>query len=343
VNRPATIGKNGNMNRRAISLLSGGLDSLLASRIILDLDVEVIGLHFTSPLCNAVRNDDGNRAIRAGRELGIRVIVRDKGEKYLNVIRNPKYGYGKNMNPCIDCRIYMLHLTREIMAEEDASFVVTGEVLGQRPMSQRKATMDIIEKESSLTGLILRPLSAKLFPPTLPERGGVIDRDKLLDVSGRSRHRQYELTNNYGLKEFSGPGGGCLLTDPIFSHKIRDFFENDPPSEMRDIGLLRIGRHFRFRERRFVFGRNKEENDYFESFCSPPYTLFKPKGFRGPSGLVKGDMDEAALEFVAAVLASYGRESGRPVVLEVHNGHTRECAVEPRDIEVGDYLIKEKA
>jgi tRNA-uridine 2-sulfurtransferase len=331
------------MNRRAISLLSGGLDSLLASRIILDLNVEVVGLHFTSPLCNTIRNDDGNRAIRAGRELGIRVIVRDKGEAYLNVIRNPKYGYGKNMNPCIDCRIYMLHLTREIVAEEDASFVVTGEVLGQRPMSQRKATMDIIERESGLTGLIMRPLSAKLFPPTLPERDGVIDRDKLLDVSGRSRHRQYELTNNYGLKEFSRPGGGCLLTDPIFSHKIRDFFENDPASEMRDIGLLRIGRHFRFRERRFVFGRNKEENDYLESFCSPPYTSFKPKGFRGPSGLVKGDMDEVALEFVAAVLTSYGRESGRPVVFEVHNGHTRECAVEPRDIEVDDYLIKEKA
>lgn len=191
------------MKTKAISLLSGGLDSLLASRIVMNLGIDVIGLHFTSPLCNAIKDDDGRKAIRAGRELGIRVLVRDKGDEYLEVVRNPRHGYGKNMNPCIDCRIYMLRLTSRIMAEEGASFIITGEVLGQRPMSQRKATMNIIENESGLKGLILRPLSAKLFPPTIPEVEGTVDREKLFDVRGRSRMRQYAMTREYGLREYA--------------------------------------------------------------------------------------------------------------------------------------------
>jgi tRNA-uridine 2-sulfurtransferase len=335
--------KAGNTKSKAVSLLSGGLDSLLASRIVLDLGVEVIGLHFTSPMCNSIADDDGNRALRAGRELGIRVIVRDKGEEYLNIIRNPKHGYGRNMNPCIDCRIYMLHLTRAVMAEEGATFVVTGEVLGQRPMSQRRVTMDMIEKESGLEGLILRPLSARLFPPTLPEKEGIVDRERLYDVSGRSRHRQYKLSQALGLKEFSCPAGGCLLTDPIFAWKLRDLFDHEAAFDMTDVGLLRLGRHFRFEGRRLVFGRNREENDYVEGSWSHPYTLIRPKGFKGPSGIVKGDVDEVTLEFIAAILASYGRESGRPVAFEVYDGETREYAVEPVDIDIEYYRVKEKA
>jgi tRNA-uridine 2-sulfurtransferase len=327
------------MNRRAISLMSGGLDSLLASRIMGDLGIEVVGLHFTSPLCNAPKDDDGHKALRAGRELGIRVIVKDKGDEYLDVIRNPRHGYGKNMNPCIDCRIYMLRLTRRIMEGEDASFIVTGEVLGQRPMSQRKATMDMIEKESGLKGLILRPLSAKLFPPTLPEAEGIVDRERLFDVSGRSRTRQYEMTREYGLKEYAAPGGGCLLTDPIFSRKFRDFIERGEALDMRDLGLLRLGRHFHFRGRRVIFGRNKEENDYLEGFLSPPYRLIEPRGFKGPLGVTKGEIDAELLPFIAAVLACYGRGAERPVGFEVLDGETKAYAVEPAHVDIEQYRI----
>ncbi len=330
------------MKGRAISLLSGGLDSLLASRIVLDLGVEVIGLHFTSPLCNAVKDDDGRRAFRAARELAIRVIVRDKGEEYLDIIRHPKYGYGKNMNPCIDCRIYMLGLTRRVMEEEGASFVVTGEVIGQRPMSQRRETIRLIEKASGLDGLILRPLSARLLPPTLPEREGIVDRERLFDVSGRSRHRQYELVKDYGLKEFSCPAGGCLLTDPIFSRKLKDFLEQESAYDLRDIGLLRVGRHFRFAERRFIFGRNREENEYLERVWADPYRLVRPLGFKGPSGLVRGEMDEGTLGFVAALLGFYGKESGTPIVFEVLDGERREYAIEPAEADVEQYRIRER-
>lgn len=327
------------MKAKAISLLSGGLDSLLASRIMIDLGIEVVGLHFTSPLCNAIKDDDGHRALRAGKELGIEVIVRDKGEDYLDIIRNPRHGYGKNMNPCIDCRIYMLQLTRHIMDEEGASFVITGEVLGQRPMSQRSATIHLIENESGLKGRILRPLSAKLFPPTIPETEGVVDRTRLFDLGGRSRTRQYEMTREYGLREYAPPGGGCLLTDRIYSRKLRDLLDHDRGFDMTEIGLLRLGRHFRLQGKRFVFGRNKEENDYLEEFLAPPYRLIQPKDFRGPSGIVKGEIDAEVLPLVAGILAAYSKESPRPVVFEVRDAKTREYALQPADVDVSQYLI----
>jgi tRNA U34 2-thiouridine synthase MnmA/TrmU len=329
------------MTRRAISLLSGGLDSLLASRIVLDLGVELVGLHFVSPACNAIKDDDGHRAIKAGKELGIRVLVRDKGEEYLDIIKNPDHGYGRNMNPCIDCRIYMLKMAGQIMAAEDASFLVTGEVIGQRPMSQRRETISEIEKKSGLYGLILRPLSAKLLPITIPEREGVVEREKLLDVSGRSRKRQYELIRQYELKEFSCPAGGCLLTDPIFAGKLKDLFEHERFHSLRDIGLLRVGRHFRFNEKRVILGRNQEENDYLETFCSPPYSYVRPLNLKGPSGLLRGETDSETLQFVAALMRFYGKGSGTTIILEVLNGSRREYPVEPAEIDADRYRIKE--
>jgi hypothetical protein len=329
------------MKRKAISLLSGGLDSLLASRITLEQGVEVVGVHFTSPLCNGIKEDEGERARRTGAELGIRVLVRDKGEEYLNLVRNPKHGYGKHMNPCIDCRIYMLKLTHRLMLEEGAAFIVTGEVLGQRPMSQRRETMRLIEKESGLEGLIVRPLSAMLFPPTLPEKEGVLDRTKLFAVSGRSRRRQYELIERYGLSQFSSPAGGCLLADPIFARKLRDLFDCGEPFSMRDVGLLRLGRHFRFQGRRLVFGRNKEENDYLEAYWSPPYLLVRPEGFKGPCALVEGGADEGVLKFIAAILAFYGKHQASPVHFDVYDGKVTHCAVERTEIDPEKYRSKE--
>jgi tRNA-uridine 2-sulfurtransferase len=329
------------MKKKAISLLSGGLDSLLASRIVQDLGIEVVGLHFTSPLCNALKDDQGEKALRSGKELSIGVIVQDKGEAYLDVIRSPRFGYGKNMNPCIDCRIYMLRLTRKIMEAEGASFVVTGEVLGQRPMSQQRETINLIEKESGLNGLILRPLSARLFPPTVAEEEGIVDRERLFDVSGRSRRRQYAMTLEYGLKEYAAPGGGCLLTDAIFSRKLRDFLNNDRSFTTKDMGLLRLGRHFRFQGTRFVFGRNQEENEYLEGFRADPYTLIRPADFTGPSGIAKGRLDNPLLTFAAAVMNRYGKNDHSVVTLEVFDGERRELVLEPGTIDTETYRIKE--
>jgi len=181
------------MNKMAFSLISGGLDSAVATKLILDQGIDVVGLTFTSPFSSKKERFEGLQAIRTAKELGIRLILKEKGLDYIDVIRHPNHGYGKHMNPCIDCRIFMLRNTKEIMTSEDASFVITGEVLGQRPMSQRRPTIDLIERESGLASLILRPLSAKHFAPSKPELEGIVDRGLLLDIAGRGRTAQFNL------------------------------------------------------------------------------------------------------------------------------------------------------
>jgi tRNA U34 2-thiouridine synthase MnmA/TrmU len=330
------------MKKRALTLLSGGLDSLLASRIVLEEGIELIGVHFTSPLCNGIDGDRGEKAVKAAAELGIKIIVQDKGDAYLDIVKHPKHGYGKNMNPCIDCRIYMLGMTRRLMESEQASFVVTGEVVGQRPMSQKKETIQLIERESGFEGLILRPLSAKLFPLTLPEQEGIIDRNKLLSINGRSRQSQYLLVERYGLKEFAKPGGGCLLTDMIFSRKLKELLVQEEACSMTDAALIRVGRHFRFEGTKFVLGRNKEENEYLHSFFAPPYSLVCPDGFKGPTGITKGNMGQKEHEIVGNIMAYYGKNNAATILFDVHHGSKiAKCAVEKRDIDPEKYRIKE--
>ena len=240
------------------------------------------------------------RRSEAQNELGVKVEIRTKGIDYLRLVQTPPHGYGKNMNPCIDCRIFMLKKTVEVMKEIDASFVITGEVIGQRPMSQRRAAINLIERESGLAGLILRPLSARLFPPTIPEKEGTVDREKLLDLSGRSRKGQYRLAREYDLKEFGCPAGGCLLTDPIFAGKLRDLFRHNPECTMADAAMLKIGRHFRLAEKtRLIVGRNKEENERLAGLSRADGLLLKPLSFVGPSGLLIGETDEGRYQYLS--------------------------------------------
>lgn len=311
------------MNRKAVSLLSGGLDSILATKLIMDQGIEVEALHFTSVFCTCTKGDKGcgMQAPRTARELGIKITVRMKGLDYLEILKKPKHGYGRGMNPCIDCRIYTLKKAREFMDEIGASFVITGEVLGQRPMSQRRDAIKRIEEESGLRGLIVRPLSAKHFTPTEPEKAGILDREKLLDIEGRSRKRQYELVDNFHLTEFGCPAGGCLLTDPVFAGRVKDLLAQATDITMKDLTLLRIGRHFRLSpDVKLILGRNREENDRLVSLWSPPETILRPSGFKGPVGLVRAGLVGGVLETAASLMAVYGKVPGPEVAIESDNG-----------------------
>jgi len=318
------------MNKKAISLLSGGLDSVLSTKVIMEQGIDVIALHFTSPFSSKREKERGLQAVRAVSELGIGLILKHKGPEFIDVVRSPRYGYGKNINPCIDCRIFMLQKTKEIMADEQASFVVTGEVLGQRPMSQRRDTIRIIEKASGLEGLIVRPLSAMHFSPSIPEQEGILDRDKLLDFAGRSRTPQYRLAEKYNLTEFGSPGGGCLLTDPIFTKKLKDLFEYDNAFTMNDLELLSIGRHFRLRaDTKLIVGRNEMENEKLISlWAAPTYISFHPIGFRGPIAILKGAFDNEIINISANIMGYYGKNESSAISIESNNGTLNRHTVE---------------
>ncbi|MBI4405274.1 MAG: hypothetical protein HY537_14015 [Deltaproteobacteria bacterium] len=290
---------------RAIALMSGGLDSTLAARLVKDQGVEVIGLTLTSAFgCRS-------EVQKSAEQIGIRLRFKDKGKEYLDLLKNPHYGYGKNMNPCIDCRIDMFKITHSIMLEEAADFIVTGEVLGQRPMSQRRDAMDIIDRDSGVRGLVLRPLSAHCMEPTLPELKGWIDREKLLGIIGRGRHTQFELAQMLGITEYGTPGGGCLLTDAGFSSRLRDFFEFDNKEFRHErSALLRYGRHFRLSgQTKVIVGRDDEENKalalrWKDAGC----TYFEPQNFPGPSAIAWGKVEEQERAVVGGMILRYSKK-----------------------------------
>jgi hypothetical protein len=291
---------------RAVGLLSGGLDSTLAAKLVLDQGIEVVGLHLTAP--TACRT--GVAEVAA--QLGIRLVTRAKGDAFLRLVRNPRFGWGRNMNPCLDCRVFMFGMARELMAESGASFLFTGEVTGQRPMSQQRAALDRIDRESGLEGWVVRPLSALRLPETGPEKRGWLDRSKLLGLTGRGRHEQLALAATLGLRHFESPGGGCLLTEPGFARRLRDLFEHVDAdgTEAEDVELLRIGRHVRVdRSTKVVLGRDAAENARLPEFENARRWRVEPTGFRGPTALVCGPRDEAAL---GAAIALIGRHAGRP-------------------------------
>ena len=262
---------------KTLVLFSGGLDSILATQLLKEQKLEVKALCFKSCFF------DEKNAKLAAKDLGIPLKVVDFSKKHLEIVKSPKYGYGKNMNPCIDCHILMLKEAKKIMS----SFIATGEVLGQRPMSQNKNSLKKIEKESSLKGYLLRPLSAKLLDQTIPEKAGIVKREKLLDISGRSRKRQIALAKKFNLKKYPSPSGGCLLTDPEFSKKLKELSNVFPKYKKNDIELLKTGRHFWKSKTKIVIGRNEEENKRIKKIARKGDILVEIKNYPGPLTLIR--------------------------------------------------------
>jgi len=296
------------MKRKALALLSGGLDSTLAVKVILEQGIEVEALNFTSPFCSCTGRNAGckSEAVRVAEEFNIPIKVMNKGMEYLEIVRNPRHGYGKGMNPCIDCRIFLMRKAKEYMAESGADFVITGEVLGQRPMSQRRHTLDIIERESGLAGLLLRPLSAKHFEPTIPELEGWVDRKSLLAIQGRSRKEQMQLASELDVKNYPCPAGGCLLTELSFVSKVKDVFDHSDQLNLRDFRLLRLGRHFRTAPRtKLIVGRDEAENDLLEKHVQAGEATVLWLEGGGPLGVLIGEVNDTALETAAKIVLRY--------------------------------------
>ena len=297
---------------KAICLLSGGLDSSLAIRLMQEQGIDVRAVNFVGPFGRCAGGDVDSPAQAVAGALGVDLQTVVLGEDYLEIIRNPRYGYGSNVNPCIDCRIYMLRRAREIMGREGASFVVTGEVVGQRPMSQRADTMRKVEKDSGLIGLLLRPLCAKLLAPTVPEEQGWVDRERLLGISGRSRKELLRLAEEKRVTGYSSPGGGCLLTDPRFAVRVRDLLKHDVLT-LDGIELLKVGRHFRLPlGSKLVVGRNEADNIRLLALHNESDTVLTTESCPGPTAILKGARAREEEDLAAAIVTRYsdGRTAG---------------------------------
>lgn len=323
---------------KAVALLSGGLDSTLAVKLMIEQGIEVHALNFTSAFCTcnhggAAKGGCRSESKKVADEFGITIKVVMKGLDYIDIVRNAKHGYGKGINPCVDCRIYMFKQAKEYMKEIGASFIITGEVLGQRPMSQRKDAFRIIEEESGLQGLILRPLSAKQLEPTIPEKTGLVDREKLLDVLGRSRRQQMDLAEEFNLNDYPCPSGGCLLTDKIFSKKVRDLLDHKEDVTKKDLVLLKAGRHFRYKEAKIIVGKNEADNIKIKNLIQPEDTLLEPVDFPGPLAVVSGLGDNGAVEFAGSLIIKYALEkAGDKRKIKATRGESvREFEIAPAD------------
>ncbi|NOZ11950.1 MAG: tRNA (5-methylaminomethyl-2-thiouridylate)-methyltransferase [Gammaproteobacteria bacterium] len=309
-----------NTPRKAVALISGGLDSMLAAKVILDQGVHVEGINFFTGFCveghtHAIRNQDRkkpkrNNALWVAEQLGIKLHIVDVIEQYKDVVINPKHGYGANLNPCLDCKGFMVRKANEWVNAHGFDFIITGEVIGQRPMSQRRDTMPVIAQESGAEDRLLRPLCAKLLPETLPEREAWVDRDALYDFNGRSRKPQIALAKQFGIEDYAQPAGGCcFLTDEKYSDKLRDLWatQGEKRYEIDDIMLLKVGRHLRPRPNfKLIIGRDSGENNYLKGYRHR-FTYMYGTSHNGPLVLIEGQTSDSDLELAARITARFGQ------------------------------------
>jgi len=328
---------------RALALFSGGLDSTLAMKLIVDQGIEVIAVNINMGFGSTV--DRREHMQNMCDQIGVKLEILDLRELYLEeVLFDPKYGYGKNFNPCIDCHGFMFRYTGKLLEKYDASFMISGEVMGQRPMSQRKDAMENVKSLSSYDDLIVRPLCAKLLEPTKPELEGWIQREKLLDINGRNRQRQLDMAEKIGLKDFESPGGGCLLTEIQFSNRLRDFVDNDT-LEVEDIDTLKAGRHLRLPDgAKLIIGRHQEDNEKLKNTISKKYYKARIVDAPGPFSLLDKKATSADKELATSFIVSYGKtelDKNYKVLFEDGNENfTLEAQKLPSKENIAKYLIQ---
>jgi tRNA U34 2-thiouridine synthase MnmA/TrmU len=323
-----------NNPRKAVALISGGLDSMLAARVVMDQGVHVEGINFFTGFCveghtHAIRRQHGtrpkrNNALWTAEQLGIKLHILDIIEEYKDIVLNPKHGYGANLNPCLDCKIFMVHKAHEWMEAHGFDFIITGEVIGQRPMSQRKDTLPVVARDSGAQDRLVRPLCAKNLPPTLPEREGWLDRERLHGFSGRSRKPQIALAAHYGIEDFAQPAGGCcFLTDRQYAVKLEDLWKTRGRRdyELDDIMLLKVGRHLRPRPHfKLIVGREEGENRFLEGYRKR-FVHMLPRSHVGPLVLIDGEVDADDIELAARLTARFSKGRGAEhVTVEVNDG-----------------------
>ena len=331
--------------RKAVALISGGLDSLLAARLMLEQGIHVEGINFYTGFCveghtHAIRKKDRNKpkrnnALWSAEQLGIKLHIIDIIEEYKDIVINPKHGYGANLNPCLDCKIFMISKARQWMEQHGFDFIITGEVIGQRPMSQRKDLLPVVMHESGADDRLLRPLCAKNLAPTLPEREGWVDRSRLLDFHGRNRKPQIALAKRYGFDDYASPAGGCcFLTDPNYATKLADLWQaqHQKTYELDDIMLLKVGRHIRPKPNyKLIVSREEGENRFLSGYRKH-YTHIETQSCGGPLTLIDGDVTDEDLETASRIVArfSQGKHADRVTVkITRSNGDERILEVPP--------------
>jgi len=343
--------------RKAVALISGGLDSLLAAKVIQEQGIHVEGINFYTGFCveghtHAIRKKDKakpkrNNALWVAEQLGIKLHIIDIIEEYKDVVINPKHGYGANLNPCLDCKVFMVQKARQWIEKKDFDFIITGEVIGQRPMSQRKDTLPVISRDSGANELLLRPLCAKNLEPSKPELEGWVDRDRLYGFEGRTRKPQMALAASFGFEDYAQPAGGCcFLTDKQYSHKLADLWKarGERRYELDDIMLLKVGRHIRPRPNfKMIIGREEGENRFLQGYRKQ-YTHMLTISHKGPLVLIDGETSQGDLDLAAQITArfSQGRHADK-VDVEVHtrDGKSQSLQVQPMAGEAipGDWYL----
>ena len=288
------------LKAKGLGLFSGGLDSILAAKVMMAQGVEVTGVTYTTPFFSP------EKARAAAKRIGLYLMEVDITKEHLDMLKSPRYGYGKNMNPCIDCHTLMLKIAGRIMEDRKADFIFTGEVLGQRPMSQTRQSLYVVAKNSGYQAYILRPLSALLLPETRPEIEGKVDRQRLLAIKGKGRKDQIAMARRYGIDHYPAPAGGCLLTDPMFSKRLRDLFRHSLDFEIRDIELLKYGRHFRINGfSKAIVGRNSFENEALQRLSDEDDIVIHIAQFPGPTTMVPHGGDDITIHSAASLCALY--------------------------------------
>lgn len=294
---------------KALAMISGGLDSILAAKLIKEQGIEVIGICFKSYFFSH------ENAERMCSQVGVPLEVVDFSEEHFQMLKSPKHGYGKNMNPCIDCHAMMMRYSGELLEKFNADFIITGEVLNQRPMSQNKRSLDMVLKESGCANKILRPLCAKNIEPTEMELKGLVDREKLLDISGRTRTRQMELAEMWGIKDYPSPAGGCKLTEPNYSIRLKDLISNNSNPEEREISLLRYGRHFRNSDKaKIIAARTEEETKDIKQYINENDIIFFPQNFAGAMVVIVGEPTSEDITLAGRIAGRYSKGKNEKVL-----------------------------